>query len=162
MAAPVSAAAPLGFGRPARPDEIAGWDIDVAPDGRGLPAGRGDVGGGEAVFAQQCAACHGLKGVGGSADRLVGGAASLATPRPVKTVGSYWPYATTAFDYIRRAMPYNAPQSLSSNEVYGVVAYLLWLNDIIPRDAVMDRRTLPTVRMPNRNGFTRGTGPRPS
>ena len=158
-ASPVLAAEPYGLGRAARPDEVAGWDIDVATDGTGLPLGRGDVARGEAVFAQKCSACHGDKGAGGLSDRLVGGAGSLATAKPVKTVGSYWPYATTAFDYIRRAMPYNAPQSLSSDEVYSLVAYLLWLNDIVPRDSVLNQDTLPRVRMPNREGFTTGLEP---
>jgi S-disulfanyl-L-cysteine oxidoreductase SoxD len=145
LAAPV-----YGFGRPARPDEIAGWDIDVAPDGAGLPPGHGDVAEGEALFAKTCAACH---GEGGAADRLVGGQGSLATPKPIKTVGSYWPYATTLFDYVRRAMPYTAPQSLSPNQVYGLVAYLLWCNGIVPRGTRLDQATLARVRMPNRNGF---------
>jgi cytochrome c len=160
LAAPVPAATPYGLGRPARPDEVAGWNIDVAPDGAGLPPGSGDVAQGEAVFAEKCAACHGEKGAGGLADRLVGGQGSLGTAKPIKTVGSYWPYATTAFDYIRRAMPYGAPQSLSPHEVYGVVAYLLWLNNIVPRDAVLDRRSLPRIQMPNRNGFVAGLGAR--
>ncbi len=151
----VPAAQPYDLGRPARPDEIAGWGIDVAPDGRGLPPGRGDVAQGETIFAEKCSSCHGEQGAGGLADRLVGGRGSLATFKPVKTVGSYWPYATTVFDYVRRAMPYNAPQSLSSEEVYSLVAYLLWLNGIVPRDFVLDQQTLPGVRMPNRGGFIR-------
>lgn len=159
MASPAPAATAYGFGRSARADEIAGWNIDVAPDGAGLPAGHGDVAEGEAVFVQKCAACHGDKGVGGLADPLVGGRGSLTSKKPVKTVGSYWPYATTVFDYIHRAMPYNAPQSLSASEVYGLVAYLLWLNGVIPRDAVLDRQSLPHVQMPNKRGFTNSPAP---
>jgi cytochrome c len=142
-----------GLGRPARADEIAGWNIDVAPDGAGLPEGHGGVAEGEAIFAEKCSACHGENGQGGLADRLVGGQGSLATTKPIKTVGSYWPYATTVFDYVRRAMPYTAPQSLSPDETYSLVAYLLWLNGVVPREAVLDRRSLPKIKMPNRGGF---------
>jgi len=149
-----------GLGRPASAQEIAGWDIDVRGDGAGLPPGRGDVQTGREIYAQQCAACHGDAGQGGPMDRLVGGAGTLATDKPVKTVGSFWPYATTLFDFIRRAMPYTAPQSLSPDQVYAVVAYVLYLNGIVPRDAVLDARTLPMVKMPNRNGFT-SPDPRP-
>lgn len=156
-AAPVQT---YGLGRPAAPREIAGWDIDVRGDGAGLPQGHGDVGAGREIYAQQCAACHGDGGEGGPMDTLVGGAGTLATARPVKTVGSFWPYATTLYDFVRRAMPYNAPQSLSPNQVYAVVAYVLYLNGIIPQDAVLDARTLPRVKMPNRNGFT-SPDPRP-
>ena len=108
---------------------------------------------GEAVFNAQCSACHSASGKGGLAPPLVGGIGSLASPHPVRTVGSYWPYATTVFDYIRRAMPFNAPHSLSDDQVYAVTAYLLHLNGIVPADAVMDQHTLPQVQMPNRNGF---------
>jgi len=149
-----------GLGRPASAEEIAGWDIDVRGDGVGLPPGRGDVRAGREIYAQQCAACHGDAGQGGPMDRLVGGVGTLATDKPVKTVGSFWPYATTLFDFIHRAMPYNAPQSLSPDQVYAVVAYVLYLNHIVPPDAVLDARTLPMVKMPNRNGFT-SPDPRP-
>jgi cytochrome c len=149
-----------GLGRPASAQEIAGWDIDVRGDGAGLPPGHGDVRAGGEIYAQQCAACHGDAGQGGPMDRLVGGVGTLATDKPVKTVGSFWPYATTLFDFVRRAMPYTAPQSLSPDQVYAVVAYVLYLNRIVPRDAVLDARTLPMVKMPNRKGFT-SPDPRP-
>jgi cytochrome c len=145
----------LGLGQPATPEQIRGWDIDVRPDGAGLPAGQGTVAKGEKIFAEQCSACHGEKGQNPAKgfDRLVGGKGTLATPKPVQTVGSYWPYATTLFDYVHRAMPFPAPQTLTADEVYSVVAYLLYLNDIIPRDAVMNARELMKVRMPNADGF---------
>jgi cytochrome c len=141
------------FGRPATPDEIALWDIDVRPDGRGLPPGSGTVERGKQVFAENCAACHGDNGVSGIKDRLAGGQGTLASDAPVKTVGSFWPYATTLFDYIHRAMPYQAPGSLSNDDTYAVAAYILSLNGILPVDAKLDRDSLPKVTMPNRNGF---------
>jgi len=149
-----------GLGSPATPEQIAGWDIDARADGAGLPAGQGSVLQGEAIYAHSCAGCHGRAGEGGLADALVGGNGSLATARPVRTVGSYWPYATTLFDYVRRAMPYNAPQSLTADQTYAVVAYVLRLNQIVPDGAVLDAKSLPRVRMPNRNGFT-SPDPRP-
>ncbi|MDE5443876.1 c-type cytochrome [Bradyrhizobium sp. CSA207] len=141
------------FGRPATPDEIALWDIDVRPDGKGLPPGSGTVVQGKQVFAENCAACHGDGGVGGIKDRLAGGQGTLASGLPVKTVGSYWPYATTLFDYIHRAMPYQAPGSLSNDDTYAVAAYILSLNGILPPDGKLDRDSLPKVSMPNRDGF---------
>jgi len=150
----------LGIGHTATPAEIAGWDIDVRADGRGLPPGRGSVRDGEKIFAETCAACHGAKGEGKPADRLVGGFGTLATSKPVRTVGSYWPYATTLFDYIRRAMPFNAPQSLTADQIYAVSAYILYLNNIVTEATVLDATSLPRVRMPNRNGFT-SPDPRP-
>jgi len=141
------------LGRPATPDEIASWDIDVRPDGRGLPPGSGTVARGKQVFADNCAVCHGDNGVGGIKDRLAGGQGTLASNHPVKTVGSFWPYATTLFDYIRRAMPYQAPGSLSNDDTYAVAAFILSLNDILPPDGKLDRDSLPKVRMPNRDGF---------
>lgn len=158
-AAGAQAQSRYGIGHPATPDEIAGWNIDIGRDGRGLPPGSGTVSQGREIFAQQCAACHGEKGEGGVGDRLVGGQGTLATAKPVRTVGSYWPYAPTLFDYIRRAMPQNAPQSLSNDEVYAVSAYILSLNGIVPADATLDARSLAAVRMPNRDGF--GGDPRP-
>jgi mono/diheme cytochrome c family protein len=166
VAAAVSgaAAAPpqqvYGFGRPATAQEIAGWDIDVRGDGAGLPPGHGDVATGRGIYAQKCAACHGATGEGGPMDRLAGGDGTLATAHPVRTVGSFWPYATTLFDFVRRAMPFTTPQSLSPDETYAVVAYVLYLNHIVPQDAVLDARTLPLIKMPNRNGFT-SPDPRP-
>ncbi|MCP3463223.1 c-type cytochrome [Bradyrhizobium sp. CCGUVB23] len=143
----------LGIGRTATEAEIAGWNIDVDRKGTNLPPGKGSVGLGREVFDQQCAACHGSKGEGGVGDKLVGGQGTLATPNPVKTVGSYWPYATTLFDYIRRAMPHPSPQSLSNEEVYAVTAYVLHLNGLLPDNAALDAKNLPAIRMPNRDNF---------
>src|SRR5882724_506226 len=147
------AQSPYGIGRVATPAEIAGWSIDVGADGSTLPPGSGSVSHGSEVFEQQCAACHGAKGEGGVGDRLVGGQGTLGTPKPVRTVGSYWPYAPTLFDYIRRAMPQNAPQSLSNNDVYAVSAYILSLNGLLPADATLDAKSLAAIKMPNRNMF---------
>ena len=147
------AQSPYGIGRAATPAEIAGWNIDVGGDGSKLPPGSGSVSQGSEVFNQQCAACHGAKGEGGVGDRLVGGQGTLGTPKPVRTVGSYWPYAPTLFDYIRRAMPQNAPQSLSNDDVYAVSAYILSLNGLLPADATLDAKALAAIRMPNRNMF---------
>jgi mono/diheme cytochrome c family protein len=149
----VYAAEPYGFGRPATPREIAGWDIEISPDGAGLPPGHGGVGQGEAIFAEKCASCHGPHGEGKPMDQLVGGIGTLSDKKPVKTVGSFWPYATTVFDFVRRAMPLNAPQSLTPDEVYAVSAYILFLNGIVPQDATLDARTLARIKMPNRDGF---------
>jgi cytochrome c len=134
-------------------DEIARWDISIPPSGAGLPTGSGSVKQGEAVYTAKCLACHGEKGAGKPADPLVGGMGSLATSTPRRTVGSYWPYATTLFDYVRRAMPLQNPLSLTNDEVYAVSAYVLNLNGIVPADAVMNAQTLPQVKMPNRDGF---------
>jgi S-disulfanyl-L-cysteine oxidoreductase SoxD len=148
-----------GIGRVATPAEISGWNIDIGRDGSNLPPGSGSVARGRAVFAEQCAACHGTEGQGGVGDRLVGGQGTLAAARPVRTVGSYWPYAPTLFDYIRRAMPQNAPQSLSNEDVYAVSAYILNLNGLVPADAVLDAKTLAAIKMPNLNAFV--PDPRP-
>jgi S-disulfanyl-L-cysteine oxidoreductase SoxD len=152
-AASAQAQTPFGIGRPATPAEIAGWNIDIDRDGHNLPAGSGSVSHGREVFDQQCSACHGAKGEGGLGDKLVGGEGTLATPKPVKTVGSFWPYAPTLFDYIRRAMPQNAPQSLSNEDVYAVSAYILNLNGLLAADATIDAKTLSAIKMPNRNMF---------
>jgi S-disulfanyl-L-cysteine oxidoreductase SoxD len=141
------------LGRVATPAEAAGWDISIGPDGTGLPPGGGTPSEGAAVYAQKCQSCHGEKGAGQPNDRLVGGHGTLATKAPVKTVGSYWPYATTVFDYVRRAMPYTEPGSLTDDEVYAVTAYLLHQNGIIGDAERMEARTLPLVRMPNRDNF---------
>lgn len=122
----------FGIGRAASPSEVAGWDIDIAPDGTGLPPGRGSVREGEMIFAQKCASCHGVHGEVKPMDRLSGGSGTIGTATPVKTVGSYWPFATTLFDFVRRAMPFDAPQSLSPSEVYAVSAYVLFLNQLVP------------------------------
>jgi cytochrome c len=150
-----------GFGQSASAEQIAGWDIDIAPDGTGLPPGSGTVQQGEELFARLGAKCHGAKGEGtADAPPLVGGIGTLNTDAPVRTVGSYWPYATTLFDYIRRAMPADNPQSLTPDEVYALCAYLLHLNGIVPADAEMDAQSLPKVVMPNHAGFT-SPDPRP-
>jgi S-disulfanyl-L-cysteine oxidoreductase SoxD len=149
----VYAAGRYDFGRPATPAEIAGWDIDVSPDGAGLPPGHGDVRQGEAIFADKCASCHGAHGEGKPMDRLVGGIGTLHDKKPVKTVGSYWPYATTLFDYVHRAMPLNAPQSLTPDEVYALSAYVLFLNGIVAQGATLDADSLAKIKMPNRDGF---------
>jgi cytochrome c len=141
------------LGKPISQEDLAPWDLSIGPDGAGLPPGSGTVQQGAAVFAEKCQACHGEKGAGQPNDRLIGGQGTLASDRPVKTVGSYWPYATTLFDYIRRAMPLNQSKSLSNAEVYAAAAYLLNLNGIIPDDAVMNAQTLAKVMMPNRVGF---------
>ncbi|MBR0801474.1 cytochrome c [Bradyrhizobium jicamae] len=148
-----------GIGRPATAAEIAGWNIDIGRDGSNLPPGSGSAERGKVVFTEQCAACHGDSGQGGVGDRLVGGQGTLASAKPVRTVGSYWPYASTLFDYIRRAMPQNAPQSLSNEDVYAVAAYVLSLNGIVPADAVLDAKSLAAIKMPNRDGFV--SDPRP-
>ena len=147
------------LGRVATPDEIQAWDIDVAPDGEGLPVGRGTVEEGARVYAETCAGCHGATGVEGPMPKLVGGQGTLASDHPVKTVGSYWPYATTLFDYIYRAMPFVDPQSLTPEQVYSVTAWLLFQNGLLEKNAVLDRDTLPQVRMLNRHGFV--SDPRP-
>ncbi|WP_083294500.1 c-type cytochrome [Burkholderia plantarii] len=160
-ATPASAPVRYGLGQPVTEASLAAWNIDVAPDGRGLPPGSGSVAHGGQVYAQKCAMCHGAKGEGGAGDALVGGIGTLADKKPKKTVGSYWPYATTLFDYIRRAMPYNAPGSLSADDVYAVSAFLLNRNGIVPDGTTLDATTLPQVRMPNRDGFVpdpRGPG----
>lgn len=149
----------FGFGQPVTPEQIAAWDINVFADGRNLPDGSGTVTQGGTIYAQQCAACHGSKGEGGSGDKLVGGIGTLASGKPVKTVGSYWPYAPTLFDYIRRAMPLTAPQSLSNEQVYAVTAYLLHLNGLVEQDARLDAKSLAAIKMPNRDGFV--PDPRP-
>jgi len=128
-------------------------DVSIGPDGAGLPPGSGTPAQGEAVFTTKCVACHGPQGSGTVNDPLVGGQGTLMNAAPVKTIGSYWPYATTVFDYVRRAMPYTQPQSLSDDEVYAVTAYLLQLNGIIGEADEMNAQTLPKVTMPNRGNF---------
>lgn len=148
----VAADAPK-FGKPIAVPDLAPWDISIGPDGIGLPAGSGTVAQGEKVYLEKCQACHGEKGAGTPNDRLVGGALMPPTAAAVKTVGSFWPYPTTFFDYVRRAMPWNEPKSLTDAEVYAVAAYVFNLNGLTPADAVMNAQTLPKVDMPNKNGF---------
>ena len=152
----------FGYGTRATPEQIAGWDIDArGDDGAGLPAGRGTVERGAEVYAEQCAACHGTFGEGeGRFPKLVGGAGTLRHDRPELTVGSYWPFAPTLWDYINRAMPMPAPHTLSADDVYALTAYILNLNDIVQGDFVADRESLPKVKMPNRDSFL-WTDPRP-
>ena len=149
-----AAAEPLGLGRAATPDEIAAWDIDIRPDGQGLPEGRGDVATGEEVFIEQCAVCHGdfAEGV----DRwpvLAGGQDTLSAERPVKTIGSYWPYLSTVWDYVHRAMPFGNAQSLTDDEVYAITAYLLYSNDLVDDDFELSHENFAEVRLPNEDGF---------
>jgi cytochrome c len=142
------------LGRVAAPEEIVSWDISIGPDGAGLPPGSGTPQQGEAVYIAKCLACHGEKGAGKPNDALVGGLGTLVGDQaPVKTAGSFWPHATTLFDYVRRAMPLNESKSLSNDEVYAVVAYLLRLNGIIGENETINVQTLPKVRMPNADGF---------
>jgi len=142
------------LGTPISEADIAAMDVSIGPDGAGLPAGSGTPKQGAEVYATKCIACHGTEGANGVNDRLVGGQGTLTSATPVKTIGSYWPYATTVFDYVRRAMPYPAPHSLSDAEAYALTAYLLHLNGIIGADDVMDATSLPKVKMPNRGGFS--------
>lgn len=142
-----------GLGRSATAWDIQAWNIDVSPDGQGLPPGQGTVKQGVQLYATKCAGCHGPTGKEGPNDVLVGGHGSLRTSKPLKTMGSYWPYATTLYDYLRRAMPFNAPQSLTPDEIYALVAWLLQQNGIVAEDAILDARSLPRIEMPNHNGF---------
>ena len=143
------------LGTPVDAAVVAGWDISVDPGGKTLPPGSGTAQSGSAVYAQKCASCHGADGKGGKglADPLVGGQGSLKSDKPVKTVGSFWPYATTLFDYTRRAMPLDAPLSLTNDEAYAVSAFILAQNGIIADTDEMNAKTLPQVKMPNRDGF---------
>jgi len=150
----------LGIGHVATIHEIAASDLTVFPDGAGLPDGKGTAIAGAAVYATHCAACHGDKGQGlADFPALVGGRGTLATGKPLLTVGSYWPYATTIFDYIRRAMPYQSAGELSADNVYALTAWILAQNNIIKTSTVIDRKTLPKVAMPNKDGFV--PDPRP-
>ena len=161
-AAAAGEAGHYGYGTVATPAQMAGWDIDVrGDDGFGLPPGKGSVEKGAEVFADQCAACHGTFGEGeGRYPKLAGGTGTLKDDRPEPTVGSYWPFAPTLFDYINRAMPFPTPHTLSADDVYALTAYILNLNDVVPNDFVADRDSLPKVKMPNRDHFI-WTDPRP-
>ena len=145
---------PFGLGALATAEQIAGWDIDVRPDGKGAPIGSGTAADGEEIYAERCASCHGDFGEG--VDRwpiLAGGLGSLITDDPVKTVGSYWPYASTVYDYVYRAMPFGEAQSLTHDETYQVVAYILYMSDVIDDEFVLSNETIGSVKMPNQNGF---------
>ncbi|MBM3507092.1 MAG: cytochrome c [Alphaproteobacteria bacterium] len=144
---------PPKTGRPAPADLVKLMDISIPPDGTGLPAGQATAKQGQQVYLTRCAACHGERGEGATNDRLVGGRGTLTDEQTFKTVGSYWPWATTLFDYVRRAMPYNAPLSLKDEEVYGAVAYVLFLNEIVGENDPINAQTLPKVQMPNRDAF---------
>ncbi|MGE5242779.1 MAG: c-type cytochrome [Betaproteobacteria bacterium] len=153
------------LGRPPTQDEIRAWDTAVGPDGRGLPPGGGTAARGKEIFAAQCARCHGATGREGPEAPLVGGIGTLNTDKPLKTVGSYWPYATTLWDYVNRAMPFDRPGVLRADDVYATVAYVLYLNGIVHEGDTIDQQTLPQVRMPNRHGFepdSRPDVPRPA
>lgn len=152
------AAQKYGFGKPATPAEVAGWDIDVRPDGQGLPPGRGSVEQGQAIYDQKCASCHGTFGESNSYMQLTGGVGSLGSDQPVRSTASKLNRATTLWDYIRRAMPFAAPQTLTPDEVYALTAYVLNLDDIVPAGTVLDQDTLPKVKMPNRDGLTTAHG----
>jgi hypothetical protein len=154
----VALAAPPGFygyGTQATPDQIAGWDIDARPDGIGLPPGSGTVEKGASVYVEQCTACHGTFGEGeGRYPKLTGGEGTLTKERPEPSVGSYWPFAVTLFDYINRAMPFQSPHTLPANDVYALTAYVLNINNIVENNFVADRNSLPKVKMPNHDAFT--------
>jgi mono/diheme cytochrome c family protein len=149
----------FGVGRAPKPEELKTIDIDITPDGKGLPPGSGTAAAGKDVYTRRCETCHGPTGKEGPQDVLVGGKGTLATAKPQKTIGSYWPYSTTLWDYIRRAMPFDHPGTLSADEIYSTTAYLLFLNGIVGEKDVVDQATLPAVQMPNRNGFI--SDPRP-
>jgi mono/diheme cytochrome c family protein len=168
VAAPVSRAqlSTYGLGRTPTAEEIKAWDVTIPPDGKGLPLGSGTAAQGESVYATRCASCHGESGqspkynpAATKRTLLVGGRGTLDTDKPVQTIGSYWPYATTLWSYINRSQPFDEPGSLTPDQVYAVTAYLLYLNQIIGQSDVLDARSLPTVKMPNRDGFV--PDPRP-
>jgi mono/diheme cytochrome c family protein len=160
LASPSPAQLPgYGVGRTPTDAEIKAWDVTIPPDGKGLPPGNGTAAIGQGIYAERCASCHGERGEDGKYVPLVGGRGTLNTDKPVKTIGSYWPYATTLWSYINRTQPFDEPGSLTHEQVYAVTAYLLHLNGIIGESDVMDARTLPAVQMPNRAGFV--PDPRP-
>ena len=148
-----------GLGEKLTAGHLEAVDFTIMPDGDGLPAGSGNAITGRDIYNLNCLACHGENGSGGVNDALSGGHGSLTGPRPQKTVGSFWPYATTVFDYVRRAMPFQAPGSLSNEETYAVTAYLLFVNGIIAEDVAMNAESLPQVKMPNHENFVWGYTP---
>lgn len=153
LAAASNASETPGLGQALRAEDTAALDFVVMPDGEGLPAGSGNAKTGADLYQAHCAACHGSAARNGINDALAGGRGTIDDPMPEKTVGSYWPYATTLFDYVRRAMPYQNPGSLTNDELYSITAYVLYLNDIVGESETIDADSLPRVRMPNRNGF---------
>lgn len=159
LAAPVFAEG-FGLGREALPEEVAAWDIDIRPDGQGLPEGEGSVADGEEIYTDNCAYCHG--DFGEAIDRwpqLAGGQGTLDSEDPVKTVGSYWPYLSTVWDYVHRAMPFGYSQSLEDDEVYALVAYILYLNDVVDDEFVLSKDNFTEVEMPNAGGFIKDDRP---
>jgi cytochrome c len=155
LAVSVQAQQHPNLGRELTPDEVKKIDITIGTDGTGLPPGSGSVSAGATIYSQKCQSCHGAQGSGKPQDQLTGGVGTLASAKPVKTPVSYWSSATTVFDYIRRSMPITAPQSLTNDEAYAVTAYILSIDGVVPKDAVLDAKSLPQVKMPNRDGFVR-------
>lgn len=155
LGAAVVSAQSYGVGRAASAEEVAAWDVTIGPEGHELPEGSGTAKDGAQVYEVRCKECHGEEGVGGDHAALIGKPEQLKETPPVKTVGSYWPYATTLFDYTRRAMPFEEPGTLTADQVYAVTAYVLYLNGLVGEDDVLDRESLPQVVMPNREGFVR-------
>jgi cytochrome c len=153
LASPAASSAGPNPGKTVSAADIAAWDTSIMPDGTGLPAGSGTSKQGALVYAAKCAACHGADGKGGISSALLPGGPIASINAAEKTIANFWPYATTLFDYIRRAMPWQQPKSLTSDEVYALTAYVLTLNNVIGENEVMNARTLPKVRMPNRDGF---------
>jgi len=153
-ASPVAAQMPTyGVGRAPTAEEVRAWDLTIPPDGRGLPPGNGTAARGKRIFAERCASCHGDQGEDPKYRLLTGGRGTLTAAEPVQTIGSFWQYATTLWGYINRSQPYDEPGSLTADQVYAVTAYLLHVNGIIGEQDVLDARSLPQIRMPNRNGF---------
>ncbi len=143
----------FNIGRAPTAEEIAAWDISVTPDGEGLPSGSGTAAEGRNIYNVRCTECHGASGREGPHDILVGGQGTLASDTPLKTVGSFWPYAPTLWDYINRAMPFETPGTMSPDDVYSTVAYVLFLNELVAEDQLLDATTLPLIKMPNLDGF---------
>jgi S-disulfanyl-L-cysteine oxidoreductase SoxD len=148
-----------GVGHAPSLEETRQFGISIAPDGKGLPEGSGTAAAAKEIYANRCAKCHGANGEGRDSVALAGGQGTLKSPKPLKTVGSFWPYATTLWDYINRAMPFDKPATLTTEQVYSLTAYVLYLNGLVAENAVIDARTLPGVEMPNRHGFV--ADPRP-
>ena len=159
-ASPVAAQLPTyGVGRSPSAEEVKAWDLTIPSDGQGLPPGSGTAVLGKSIYVERCASCHGEKGEDPKYSVLVGGHGTLATAKPLPTIGSFWPYASTLWSYVNRAQPTDEPGSLTADQVYAVTAYLLYLNRIIGDNDVMDAKTLPLVKMPNRDGFVLDTRP---